>query len=192
VVEGRRRPRHQKPAGGCPEGDQPRSKAHTGSLPDGQPRSPQPGIGTQASAGTTLLDNRLRCFALRLASLPGATKPGNSSEPPDSMLGQRLQSFLGCWNGREETVLLEVAFPPEATTAIEEARSTTFGPTGADHLHRRLPPGEWRNWLRGRLEEGRYLERPQNPHGLGSGSLRRRMRSNCKGPPSSGIQKPCA
>jgi len=39
--------------GGCPEGDQPRSKAHTGSLPDGQPRSPQPGIGTQASAGTT-------------------------------------------------------------------------------------------------------------------------------------------
>ena len=34
VVEGRRRPRHQKPAGGCPRGDQPRNKAHTGSLPD--------------------------------------------------------------------------------------------------------------------------------------------------------------
>ena len=29
--------------------------------------------------------------------------------------------------------------------------------------------------LCGRLEEGRYLEMPQNPHGLGPGSLRRRM-----------------
>jgi len=36
------------------------------------------------------------------------------------MLGQRLQSSLGCWNGREETVLLEVATPLKATTTIEK------------------------------------------------------------------------
>jgi len=53
VVEGRWGPWHQKPAGGCPEGDQPRSKTHTGSLSDDQPRSSQPGIRTQASACTT-------------------------------------------------------------------------------------------------------------------------------------------
>jgi len=41
-------------------------------------------------------------------------------------------------------------------------------------------------------KKGDNLERPQNPHGLGAGSLRRRMRSDCKGPPGSGIQKPCA
>jgi len=33
--------------------------------------------------------------------------------------GQRLRSVLGCWNGKEETVLLE-ASPLEATVIIEE------------------------------------------------------------------------
>ena len=39
---------------------------------------------------------------------------------PDSALGQRLQSVLECWNGREETVLLEVASPLDASTTVEE------------------------------------------------------------------------
>jgi len=34
--------------------------------------------------------------------------------------GQRLQSHLGCCNGREEAVLLEVASPLEATTTVKE------------------------------------------------------------------------
>jgi len=34
--------------------------------------------------------------------------------------GQRLQSFLGCWNGKEGTALLEKASPLEATVVIEE------------------------------------------------------------------------
>jgi len=38
----------------------------------------------------------------------------------NSALGQRLQSALGCWNGREGTVLLEVASPLDASTTIEE------------------------------------------------------------------------
>jgi len=41
----------------------------------------------------------------------------------DNALGQRLQSNLGWWNGKEETVLLEVASPREATTTIEEAEA---------------------------------------------------------------------
>jgi len=38
----------------------------------------------------------------------------------DSALGQRLQSALGCWNSREDTVLLGVASPLDASTTIEE------------------------------------------------------------------------
>jgi len=68
----------------------------------------------------TQLDNQLRRFALRLASLPRGDQARELVGAPDSALGQRLQSALGCWNGREETVLLEVAFPLDATTTIEE------------------------------------------------------------------------
>jgi len=59
-------------------------------------------------------------FALRLASLPGGGQATELIGAPDSMLGQRLQSFLGCWNGREETDLFEVATSLQATTTIEE------------------------------------------------------------------------
>jgi len=124
------------------------------------------------------LDNRLRRFALRLASLPGGDQARELVGAPDSMLGQRLQSSLRCWNGREETVPLEVATPLETTTTTEEAAAMREAQLSGRDLHRRLPPGEWRNWLRGRLEEGRYLE---TPDGLGPGSLRRRMRKNCNG-----------
>ena len=60
---------------------------------------------------TTQLDNRLRRFALRLANLPRGDQVRELIGASDSALGQRLQSHLGCWNGREEAVLLEVASP---------------------------------------------------------------------------------
>jgi len=68
---------------------------------------------------TTQLDNRLRRFALRLASLPRGDQARKLVGAPDSALGQRLQSALGCWNGREETGLLEVASSLDASTTIE-------------------------------------------------------------------------
>jgi len=68
----------------------------------------------------TQLDNRLRRFALRLASLPRGDQARRLVEASGSSIEQRLQSALGCWNGREETVLLEVASPLEASTTIEE------------------------------------------------------------------------
>jgi len=46
----------------------------------------------------------------------GATKPGNSSEPRTACSANDSR----CWNGREETVLLEVATPLEESTTIEE------------------------------------------------------------------------
>jgi len=57
------------------------------------------------------LANRLRRFALRLASLPKGEQARELVGASDSALGQRLQSALGCWNGRGDTVLLEVAYP---------------------------------------------------------------------------------
>jgi len=71
-------------------------------------------------SAATQLDNRLRRFALRLASLPKGDQTRELVGASDSALGQRLQSALGCWSGREETVLLEVASPLDATTTIEE------------------------------------------------------------------------
>jgi len=44
----------------------------------------------------TQLDNRLRRFALRLASLPGGDQARELVGASDSALGQRLQSALGC------------------------------------------------------------------------------------------------
>ena len=62
----------------------------------------------------------MRRFALRLASLPRGDQARELVGASDSALGQRLQSALGSWNGREDTVLLEVASPLEASTTIEE------------------------------------------------------------------------
>jgi len=42
------------------------------------------------------LNNRLRRFALRLASLPRGDQARDLIGASDSELGQRLQSFLGC------------------------------------------------------------------------------------------------
>ena len=66
------------------------------------------------------MDSRLRRFALRLASLTRGDQARELIGASESALGQRLQSYLGCWNGREETVLLEVASPLEAAVSIEE------------------------------------------------------------------------
>ena len=66
------------------------------------------------------LENRLRRFALRLASLPRGDQARELVGASDSALGQRLQSARGCWNGREDTVLLEVAPHLDASTTIEE------------------------------------------------------------------------
>ena len=68
----------------------------------------------------TLLDNRLRRFALRLASLPRGDQARELVEESDSALGKRLQSALGYWNGRENTVLFEVATTLDASTTIDE------------------------------------------------------------------------
>jgi len=81
-----------------------------------------------------LLDNRLRRFALRLASLPRGDQARKLVGSSDSALGQRLQSALGCWNGREETVLLEVASPLDASTTsrkrplLRGKRTSSTGP----------------------------------------------------------------
>jgi len=105
-------------AGERPKVNQPGSKAHHGGLPDHQPRGTQSGIRVQTSGGTA--GNRLRRFALRLASLPRGDQARELVGASDSALGQRLQSALGCWNGREDTVLLEVASPLGASTTIEK------------------------------------------------------------------------
>ena len=76
----------------------------------------EPGLRPAAAQ----MDNRLRRFALRLASLPGGDQAGELIGASESALGQRLHSYLGCWNGREETVLLEVASPLEAAVTIEK------------------------------------------------------------------------
>ena len=55
------------------------------------------------------LENRVRRFALRLASLPRGDQASELVGASD-----------GCWNGREDTVLLEVASPLGASTTIEE------------------------------------------------------------------------
>ena len=66
------------------------------------------------------LENRVRRFALRLASLPRGDQARDLIGASHSALGQRLQSSLGCWNGREDTVLLKVASSLDASTTIDE------------------------------------------------------------------------
>jgi len=75
------------------------------------------------------LDNRARRFALRLASLPRGDQARELIGASDSELGQRLQSFLGCWNGREETVLMEVASPLDASSPSRKKRQTRTRPS---------------------------------------------------------------
>ena len=65
------------------------------------------------------LDNRLRRFALRLTSLPKGDHERELAGA-DSTLGNRLQSSFGCWDRKEETVLLEVASHLEAVVTIGE------------------------------------------------------------------------
>jgi len=62
------------------------------------------------------------CATLRPpARQPPKGRPGQGTRRGlGQRLGQRLKSALGCWNGRQFTVLLEVASPLEAATAIEE------------------------------------------------------------------------
>ena len=72
------------------------------------------------------LDNRLRRFALRLASLSLGDQARKLVGTSDSALGQRLQSALRCWHGREETVLLEVAFPLDVSTTIAEETAVSL------------------------------------------------------------------
>ena len=103
--------------------------------------------------------------------------------------GQRLRSFLGCWNGREDTVLLEAAFPLEATVVIEQEAAAarkarldlpclTIFTDGA-----RLENGATGYaavWKKGNDWDGLK----SHMHGLGTGSLRLRVRGPRQGPPS--------
>ena len=122
------------------------------------------------------LDNRLRRFALRLASL---SKGDQARELVGAAgaLGQRLQSALGCWNGREETVLLEVATPLEATITIEEEAAAALEARSSNR------PGLTIFTDGSRLENGAtgyavtwkkgfVLARPQDPHGMAPRGLR--------------------
>ena len=77
-------------------------------------------LESEIKPATVQLDNRLRRFTLRLASLPKGDQARELVGASDSFLGKRLQSALGCWNGREDTVLLEVASPLDASTTIDE------------------------------------------------------------------------
>jgi len=79
------------------------------------------------------LDNRLRRYALRLASLPRGDQAREMFEAMDGEgeFGQRLRSFLGCWNGKEETVLMETATPLEAIVVVEEEDAAARPPQNA-------------------------------------------------------------
>ena len=70
------------------------------------------------------LDNRLRCFALRLTSL--------LRDQARELVGAdriRLQSFLGYWDRKEETVLLEVATPRgNRRRDCRQVGGPTYGP----------------------------------------------------------------
>ena len=130
-------------------------------------------------------DNRLRRFTLRLTSL---SEDGQASElvGTPSALGQRLQSFRILERKRRNS-LLEVATPLEATTTVDEETAAKQEAQRADRLGLNIfTDGSWRHWLRGHLDERKYLERSQDSHGLGPGSLRRRMCGNCKGHTGSG------
>ena len=61
------------------------------------------------------------------------TKHASSSERRRT-LGNRQQSFFGCWGRREETVLLEVATPLEATITIDEETAAKQKAQFADRL----------------------------------------------------------
>ena len=110
------------------------------------------------------------------------------------MFGQRLQSFLGCWNGREETVLLEVATPLEATTTIAAAmrEAQLSGRPGLTifTVSSRLENGATGYavaWKKGDTCKGNKTHM-----GWGQEAYAAECAAICKGPPSSGIQKPCA
>jgi len=121
LVEGRRSPGHRWPQEGVQKLVNQEARLTLGAF-----RTTNHGALSLESGlrlATTQLDNRLRRFALRLASLPRGDQARELTGAADSALGQRLQSHLGCWNGREETVLLEVASPLDATTTIEEAEA---------------------------------------------------------------------
>jgi len=116
----------------------------------------------------------VRRFALRLASLPSGDQARELVGASDSVLGQRLQSALGCWNGREDTVPLEVASPLEASTTIEEEAAVALGAKRLDRHGLTIftdgsclengAPGYAVTWKKGLTWKG---------HGLGPGSLRR-------------------
>jgi len=173
-------------------GMQPGSETYRGGLSNHQGAL---SLESEIKPAVTQLDNRLRRFALRLASLPRgdqARKPVGSS---DSALGQRLQSALGCWNGREESGPPRGGLPPGRVhhgrgRSCCCARSEPARPARPNHFHGRIPPREWSDWLCSHMEEGQVLKRPQNPHVLGPGSLRRRMRRPGKSPTGGGHQKP--
>jgi len=89
LVEGQRHPRHRRPAGRGPQGDQPGSETRSRSVQDHQLGGTQLGIQTQTGSGTTgQPPARLRRFAL--AGLPRGDQAreliGASDNAPPRML----------------------------------------------------------------------------------------------------------
>ena len=153
--------------------------------------------------GALSLESGLRPAAANWTTACAASPSGSPSLPrgdqareligaSDSALGQRLQSQLGCWNGREEAVLLEVASPLEATTTVDEEEAA------ANEAKRTDRPGLTIFTDGSRLENGatgyavawKKGQTWKDPHGLGPGSLRRRVRGPREGPAGSSNQEP--
>ena len=108
------------------------------------------------------MGNRLRRFALRLASLPKGDQ-ARQLAGADSTLRNRPQAFLGCWDRKEETVLLVADSPLEATVMIEEESAAKQEAIGTDR------PGLTMFTDGSHLGHGAtgyvvtYRERPQDP-----------------------------
>jgi len=140
LVEGRWSPGHNRQTGRHPEASKPGGTINARGFPDHEGAL---SLESGLRPATVQLDNRLRCFALRLASLPRGDQARELIGAAGSALGQRLQSHLGCWNGKEETCLLEVASPLDTSTTIEEAEAaaTEAKRTGRPGLCSRTDPG---------------------------------------------------
>jgi len=124
---------------------------------------------------------------------PRATRPGRSSgyrtAPSDK--GSSPTSDAGTAEKRRfsSTWLPHWGRPSHRGRRGCRQRSKADRPTRIHSLHGRVPPGERRNRLRRRLEEGTNAEGPQDPHGLGTGGIRRRMRCHCNSTASGSNQE---
>jgi len=94
-----------------------------------------------------------------------------------------MQSFFGCWSGREETVVLEVATPLEATVTVDEESAAKQEAQHADRRLTNFTDGSRLavTWMKGNTWEGYKTH-------MGWGQ--EAYDANRKGLTGSGIQRP--